>query len=127
MKKTRLHKKRKVSSPLQLAKDEAWAVFSKCIRNRDNYKCYTCQSSGGLMNAGHFWHGVLDFDEENIHCQCVGCNHFKSGNLAVYASNLIRDMGIKKFKALEIRHHRDKMSGKKEIQYYLDIIEKYKL
>src|SRR3990167_3937552 len=63
---------------------KAWNVFSKWIRERDK-TCITCGSRSSLQ-AGHFWHGVLDFDPMNINAQCSGCNHFKSGNLAIYST-----------------------------------------
>lgn len=97
-------------SKLERLKDNAWDIWSEYIRTRDKGTCYTCQirywdeelgdwSIRGF-NAGHFKHGVLDFDEENIHCQCVRCNKYYSGKLDVYAENLLRDLGIKKFTAL---------------------------
>ena len=104
---------------------KAWDTFSKWIRNRDK-KCITCGSTKSLQ-AGHFWHGVLDFDEMNINAQCSGCNHFKSGNLAVYSTYLINKYGIKKFKDLEKRHYLAMKGEKRTDQDYQDIIEKYKL
>ena len=105
-------------------KKKTWNVFSKWIRNRDK-KCITCGSTSSLQ-AGHFWHGVLDFDEMNINTQCAGCNHFKSGNLAVYSTYLIRKYGIKKFKQLDLRHTRALAGEYKTDKQYLDIIDKYK-
>lgn len=106
---------------------KAWNVFSKWIRKvRDGDICYTCGARGGPNNAGHFWHNVLDFDEENIHCQCVRCNKWLSGNLAQYSANLLRDKGPEKFKELERRHYVAMRGEKRSIQDYLDIIEKYK-
>ena len=103
---------------------KAWAVFSKWIRNRDK-KCFTC--NGNAENAGHFWHGVLDFDEENIHGQCVRCNKWLHGNLAVYSTNLLALLGKKRFDALTIRHYRAMGGEKRTEQEYNDIIAKYTL
>ena len=108
---------------IQRLKDRAWKTFSLFIRNRDK-KCFTC--TGKAENAGHFWHGVLDFDEENIHGQCVHCNKWLSGNLAVYAVNLLKLLGKKKFDTLTIRHYRAMGGEKRSEQDYLNIIEKYK-
>jgi len=104
-------------------KDNAWQTFSKYIRTRDK-RCFTCK--GGSENAGHFHHNCLDFDEENIHGQCVRCNKYLSGNLSVYAINLLRLLGKRKFDALTIRHYRSMKSQKYDEKYYEDIIEKYK-
>ena len=46
------------------------------------------------MQAGHRWHGKLDFDEININAQCAGCNKWKQGNLAKYDDYLIEKYGI---------------------------------
>lgn len=126
MRKTRLNKKSKKRSPEQIARDKAWAVFSKYIREvRDKNICYTCGDTTQPKNAGHFWHNVLDFDEENIHCQCIVCNKWKSGNLAVYSVKLLNDLGEERFKALDQRHTMAMKGDKKDLKYYEDIIEKY--
>jgi hypothetical protein len=101
----------------------AWKVFSKWIRNRDGH-CVTC-ATGGADNAGHFWHGVLDFDEENINAQCVRCNKWLSGNLAQYSIYLLNKLGTRKFKALEIRHYRAIKGEKRYEKDWEEIIKKY--
>lgn len=105
-------------------KRKAWDIFSKFIRNRDK-RCVCCGSTYQLQ-AGHFWHGVLDFDEININTQCKRCNHFLSGNLAVYSSYLIGKYGVEEFKALDIRHSMAQKGEIRSDQDYLNIIEKYK-
>lgn len=104
---------------------KTWDIFSKWIRNRDK-QCVTCGSRVTLQ-AGHFWHGVLDFDEMNVNAQCSGCNHFRSGNLAKYSIYLIDKYGIKKFKDLEKRHYMAMRGEKRTEKEYLDLQEKYKL
>jgi hypothetical protein len=106
-------------------KKKAWRTFSKWIRNRDK-NCVTCKT-GLAENAGHFWHGVLDFDEENINGQCVRCNKWLSGNLAPYSVYLLKKLGKKKFDALDIRHTRAIGGEYRTDQEYNAIIEKYKL
>jgi len=105
-------------------KDNAWKTFSEYIRKRDK-KCFTCPN-GLAENAGHFYHNVLDFDEENINGQCVRCNKWLSGNLAIYSHNLLVKIGKKRFDDLYIRHYRAMKSEKHEEKYYEDIISKYK-
>src|SRR3990167_8665265 len=82
---------------------KAWKIFGDWIKRRDSYICVTC-GSRDANQAGHFWHGVLDFDEVNINTQCKQCNHFKYGNLAPYSIYLIRKYGQKAFEDLEKRH-----------------------
>ena len=54
------------------------------------------------MQAGHFIHNKLDYDERNIHAQCVHCNKYLSGNLGRYANHLIKDYGVDILDALEV-------------------------
>jgi hypothetical protein len=80
---------------LKRAKERAWKAMSEYIRWRDYPGCYTCEAVGGIesMHAGHYIHGRLDYDEMNIHAQCVRCNVYLHGNLGVYAERLIKDHG----------------------------------
>jgi len=105
-------------------KRKAWDLFSKWIRQRDG-RCITCGSRNQLC-AGHFWHGVLDFDEMNINCQCKKCNSFLSGNLAPYSVYLVNKYGIDKFKDLEKRYWIAKRGEFRTNNDYLKLIEHYK-
>lgn len=91
----------KRKSIIQLRKD-CWRVFSKYIRLRDKYTCFTC---GKDMNtckeyaqAGHYVPqskgNRLRFDERNVNCQCASCNMHQHGNLAVYALRLEEKYGL---------------------------------
>ena len=71
---------------------EAERVCHAYICKRDKYICFTCGKQGS--QAGHFCHSRLDFDERNLHCQCVRCNHFLRGNLGVYAIEIEKRYGI---------------------------------
>jgi hypothetical protein len=87
-------KKKKAGNESEIKKlhKKAWSLMSIYIRLRDR-KCVTC---GRVINlqAGHFIHGKLDFDERNINAQCRRCNFFKSGNLADYAVYLEEKFGF---------------------------------
>lgn len=71
-----------------------WVKFSKWIRKRDNYTCFTCgkKDEPSKMDAGHYVPrskgNALYFDERNVNTQCTSCNRFKHGNLAIYALKL---------------------------------------
>lgn len=80
-------------------------AFSQMIRisNADEkgmVKCYTCSYRGfykqDSIECGHF-RGRTNMSTRwmrlNVACQCTRCNQLKSGNLAVYEKNLIRDHG----------------------------------
>lgn len=115
--------KRERSHPLSWWHKKAWDVFSKWVRERDG-RCVTCGERDGLQ-AGHFWHAVLDFDEININAQCRRCNHFLSGNLAPYSAYLINKYGVEQYKKLEIRHYMAKRGEKRSVEDYKQIIERY--
>lgn len=124
-----------MAKPIKDYKRKAWDTFSIWIRKRDK-KCYTCGKTfwdeqlgeftiNGLV-AGHFKHGVLDFDPMNIHAQCDSCNRHWSGKLDVYAENLIRDYGLKAFKELCLRSKEALRGDKKTDEEYALIIDKYR-
>lgn len=117
-------KREQTSSPRINLKRKAWDIFSKWIRARDK-RCVTCGSTNQLQ-AGHFWHGVLDFDEMNINAQCKHCNHFWSGNLAPYSVYLIRKYGREAFEDLEKRHYIAQRGEFRSDSDYLKLIEEYK-
>jgi hypothetical protein len=79
-------------------KKELDRVFSIFIRQRDKGKCYTCnvKKDPKQMQCGHFFtraRMATRWNETNCHCQCVGCNIFKSGNIAEYAVRLEKEYG----------------------------------
>jgi len=122
LKRGKLAKKRKKKSPREILRDKAWTTFSKWIRNRDG-KCITC-ATGKAENAGHYWHGKLDFDEININGQCVRCNKWNSGNLASYTQYLLEKYGIEEFNKLTDRKNKAVAEYRTE-EDYQEIIKKY--
>lgn len=85
----------------------AWTLQSQWIRRKDAnldgfVECYTCRAIKHYkeMDAGHFKHDRLDFDDRNLKPQCTTCNKYWSGKLDVYAENLIRDFGLEWFNQL---------------------------
>ena len=101
MKRTQI--KRKKTSQKTIRKRlhaKAWKLMSEYVRKRDNHICVTCGKPG--TQAGHFHHGKLDFCFENVHCQCAGCNKYKHGNLAKYASYIVNTYGVGKLEELEL-------------------------
>ena len=95
-------------SKLKTLKKKAWTLFSEWIR-RENavnnmVRCYTCDVSLSYKeaNAGHFFHGKLDYDSRNIKVQCVGCNLYKSGNLAFYGVRLAKELGVEGMEKLRL-------------------------
>ena len=96
-KKQRLRRVRKNRSPKAILFDKVWAKCSKFVVLRDRGVCFTCGEMGN--QAGHFRHGKTKetyFNDKQIHCQCVKCNFFLSGNLGIYGFKLTKLLGAKK-------------------------------
>lgn len=124
MKRGKLAKKRKHQSPREILRDKAWATFSKWIRARDG-KCVTCGSTKNSQ-AGHRWHGKLDFDEININQQCSSCNKWRQGNLSKYDDYLIEKYGIEGWRELYERKCKAVAEYRTD-EDYLNLIKKYDL
>lgn len=115
--------KKSKRKPLTLSKwkKKVWIVFSKFIRNRDNWTCFTCgkREESGQMHAGHFiprTHSNTLFDEMNVHAQCSQCNMFNQGQPHIYAQKLIAKYGLDEFQKLVER-------GKEIKQYKIPELE----
>lgn len=98
--------KKKLVSQTKTMRKKAEAVFHQFIRLRDCLcytpfmdwaRCYTCLKDFKYhqLEAGHFKHNKLDFDERNLHAQCAGCNKWGHGKLDEYATHLVKDYGPK--------------------------------
>lgn len=109
---------------------EAWRVFSLYIRTKNANSanllgCYTC---GKILlwreaQAGHLHHNKLDFDERNIHAQCGGCNKYLHGNLAKYATKLVKELGVEGMQKLELDSNTVKYS-KEDLEQIIDKYQK---
>lgn len=108
-------------------------VFNAGIRKRDSrydgtFKCIACDlwKSVKVMDAGHFFpstFSALKFNEDNVHGECVECNRMNPYHLNQYKPNLIKKIGLKRFKILESTRH-DKVKWDRAA--LLEIIAKYK-
>ena len=122
----RPQKRLKLKSISQLKK-QADKVFSLYIRNRDGGRCYTCGAVKPIneMQNGHYVTrgcNQLRYNERNCHCQCVGCNIFKSGNMPEYAVALIKQYGPNILDELQREHRKIKQFTREDLQ---DIINRY--
>lgn len=108
-----------------MLKKKAWVVFSKWIRTRDEYTCVTCLKSAPevMIHAGHFCHNREDFNERNVHAQCMGCNWRKKGNMRYYTLRMVDWYGLE--------YVRELMKCEKEkprlesAEFYLNVIMLY--
>lgn len=122
--------------PLPKLKKEAEKWVHWYVRLRDclkttgtlsHGKCFTCESDCEIryFQAGHFRHNKLDYDEDNLRGQCIRCNCYLSGNLGIYAINLIKELGQKKVDELVERSNQS-LSNKYSRSELEEIIAKYK-
>ena len=103
------------------------SIFSVWVRTRDGGQCYTCGIKKPIkeMQNGHYVSrgcNQLRYDERNCHCQCVGCNIFKSGNMTSYALALIKQYSPQILQELDRERRKIKQWTKGEL---LDLIEHY--
>ena len=115
-------------------KNRLWEIFSEYIRRKNadhagNVACVTCGKVDHWkrQHAGHY-HArttglALYFDEKNVHVQCVGCNHFGSGNLAQYALFLQRAYGVGILEELDAKRREFRKITEAE---YIDMIADYR-
>lgn len=90
---------------------KCWQLISFIVRIKDakngKNSCYTCGivKPWKELQAGHYWHGKLDFDTRNLRPQCPSCNMHKSGNLAVYGTKLLEENGYAWLRQLAFDAH----------------------
>ena len=131
MKSKTTRKKKKVKG-VRFYRKKLWKLFSKYIRERDDYTCVTCgkEATGSGMHAGHFITGstcspTLYFDERNVHAQCFHCNINLSGNWVRYEEFMIDTYG--KEDVEEMKKQRTLLMGEKvDVDWYKEKIEHYK-
>lgn len=121
-------KKKKRPLNISSLKKKVWIVFSRYIRERDNWTCFTCgkMERGSQMHAGHFIsrsHASTLFHEMNVHAQCASCNMFRNGQPHLYAEKLIRIHGEEKFMELVALGRKTKKFTATEL---LELYDKYK-
>ena len=91
--------------PIKNIKKEIWKYFSEWVRRSAKGVCFTCgtKKRWKKMNAGHYIHNALDYEPMNVHCQCVRCNKWLSGNLGIYGEKLIKQHGTDAIDALRFK------------------------
>jgi hypothetical protein len=112
-------------------KRQAKAACHKYIRERDAGKpCISC-SKPTFEHAGHFYkselYSLIRYHENNIHGQCVRCNHFLNGNEGMYRKNILNRISEQELEELDYLAAMSKKTAIKRTRLdYILIIEKYK-
>lgn len=110
---------------------KAGEIFRKWIRERDKgNRCISCNNpspnqAGHYYSAGHY--PVLEFNEDNVHLQCLQCNYFKGSNALEYRKKLITKIGEQRVNELDLIVSKSKQEVYKHDRFRLiEIIETYK-
>lgn len=92
--------KKKSVSKLKKEADKVFSIYirKKYANKNGEVKCYTCPKvlPWNEIQNGHFVsrsHLSTRFDEDNCRPQCVGCNVFGGGRVAIYAVCLEQELG----------------------------------
>ena len=111
-------------------KANSWKYFSKYIRLKDAdnngyVKCVTCGSIKFWkeMQSGHYMHNKCDYDDRNVHPQCIKCNKWLSGNGIEYERYMRNTYTENEIDMLRLKANK---TGKKDIYYYLDVEKEVK-
>lgn len=109
---------------------KAWKLMSQWVRLRGSKNgvnwCFTCNALVLVKeaNAGHYIHkDALDFNPMNVQNQCVKCNKWLSGNLGLYAHNLIVKYGLEEYKKLESLRYREHHFTIKELEEIIEDLQ----
>ena len=101
------------------------------IRARDkDLPCVSCGNElGKKFDAGHYFNSTYSgtrFDVNNIHAQCVTCNHHKSGNLLEYQIGIEKRVGGIELFELHQRAHEKRVYTKEELRSITEMFKEMK-
>ena len=133
-------KKKKVISVSKLH-ELVWYECKRIIRNRYDWKCYTCGVSTGSKNNTHTSHGLskgslslrFKYDLRNLKICCMRCNVHEQGNQEIFIARLQKEKdGLAFLKEAGYKDENGAWRCKKEepiqARYYLEeLLAKYKL
>lgn len=114
-------------SDYQKLRDKAWKAISYWVRFRSKHagRCYSCgrAKQSKELDCGHYIHSSsLDFIEDALRPQCTYCNRYLHGNLAHYAENLIKEIGMARVDELRFMSKQIKKWTREELE---GVIKKY--
>ena len=91
----------------KMLKKKLWKLVSQYVRSKDadengRVACFTCGESSQWkeMHCGHFHHNKQDYNLDNLRCQCIKCNYFKSGAYGIFATKLATEIGLERLNKL---------------------------
>lgn len=94
-------------------KKALWEVFTKFIKARDKYTCFTCgrRSEGQGMGGGHYkpkgaCGAEYYFSEINVNAQCTYCNLTLQGDQVNYRERLVKKYGEDVVMDIDLNYHK---------------------
>ncbi len=111
----------------RIEKKKANKAFSDYIRERDGWRCYTCGKACDkyTADAGHlisrYWSATL-YDEDNVKCQCKGCNILHENDPEIFKAKWIDEYGEDAYWNM---YRRSKVLTKRTAMDYIAIREEY--
>lgn len=102
--------RRESLQPLSYFADKAQRQVNRYVRLKERGKpCISCGAPWQEnYQAGHYLsrgaRPELRYHLDNLHIQCIPCNHHKSGNATMYRVNLVALIGAPRVEALEGPH-----------------------
>ena len=115
---------------LKTLHNNLWKLISEYVRRKENDVCYTCgvKKEWKETHCGHFLHQAktskLAYERKILHCQCVKCNNFLSGNLLEYTIKMVKLYGLKQVEAWKRESKKPYRWKRGELE---ELIEKYKI
>ena len=120
---------------LRILKKRAWNATSRLVRMTGAWKgpdgawwnrCYTCDKERPIteLQAGHIFHGKLDYDPRALRPQDTQCNLWKRGNLGEYRKRLLAEIGPDELAKLDADAH---APFKPTREFLIEVEKLYKL
>lgn len=93
--------------------DVADQLFSKWVRNRDNWTCNRCkkvkEKGNASLHNSHYWGRGKEstrFEPDNCDALCYGCHHiWEKDEREEYREFKINQLGQKRFDSLRLQAH----------------------
>ena len=115
--------------PRQRAVNACDTAFSRYIRARDNWVCFTCGKVGydrdGVMQCGHLITRAkysVRWDEYNAACQCSGCNMRHEYQPEIYTAAWIAEHGVDAYHDMVCKSNQPRKYSVEDIR---DLTEHY--
>lgn len=119
---------------LKSIEKELWGLCKAIIRKKYKHECYTCGANrlrGRNLQTGHLWPKMfldpyMKYEILILRNQCTRCNIWGGGQGAEFYRRMLDEISLVQ---MDILHEwkSTKVNPKFVREFYLDLIEKYKV